>query len=138
VDRTARLGAEVWRMTVVLWVLQILLALVFTGSGLVKLNQNRDQLLANPNMAWVEDVPQPLVKTIGALEVLAALGLIVPPLLDIAPVLTPLAATGLALIMVGAIILHTRRRERQIIVLNVLLLVLAAIVAWGRFGPWSF
>src|SRR6266508_4530524 len=75
---------------------------------------------------------------IGALEVLAAVGLILPAALDIAPVLAPLAAVGLVLLMVGAFIAHVRRREAQAIVVTLVLLALAAFVAWGRFGPQSF
>jgi hypothetical protein len=50
----------------------------------------------------------------------------------------PLAATGLALVMVGAAVVHARRKENQMIVANVVLLALAVFVAWGRFGPYAF
>jgi DoxX-like family len=65
-------------------------------------------------------------------------GLILPAALDIAPVLVPLAAVGLVLLMVGAIITHVRRHEAQAIVVNLALLALAVLVAWGRFGTQSF
>lgn len=78
------------------------------------------------------------MKLIGGLEFLAALGLILPAVTGIATVLTPLAATGLALIMIGAIVVHLRRNEVQGAVLNVVLLILSALVAWGRFGPYHF
>ncbi len=74
----------------------------------------------------------------GALEVLAAVGLILPGTLDFAPVLVPLAAVGLVLLMVGAIITHIRRHEAQPIVVNLALLALAGLEAGGRFGPQSF
>jgi hypothetical protein len=70
--------------------------------------------------------------------VLAAIGLILPAVLDIAPVLVPLAATGLVLLMLGAAVTHARRKESQMIIINAVLLILAAVVAWGRFGPYSF
>jgi hypothetical protein len=54
------------------------------------------------------------------------------------PVLVPLAATGLVLLMIGAAITHARRKEPQMIIGNAVLLILAAIVAWGRFGPYAF
>jgi DoxX-like family len=70
--------------------------------------------------------------------VLAAIGLILPAALDVVPVLVPLAAVGLAVLMVGAVVTHARRREPQLIVVNVVLLALAVVVLWGRFGPYSF
>jgi hypothetical protein len=69
---------------------------------------------------------------------LAAIGLILPALLDIAPVFVPLAATGLVLVMIGAIVTHVRRKEHAVLRANVILLLLAAFVAWGRFGPYAF
>ena len=78
------------------------------------------------------------VKTLGALELLAAVGLILPAALDVAPVLVPLAAVGMVLLMVGATITHLRRREVVPAVLNLTFLAMAAFVAWGRFGPESF
>jgi uncharacterized membrane protein YphA (DoxX/SURF4 family) len=59
-----------------------------------------------------------VIKLIGALELLAAIGLILPAVLDIAPVLVPLAATGLAVTMVGAAIVHIRRKEYPMLVGN--------------------
>ena len=78
------------------------------------------------------------VLQIALAEVLAAVGLIVPPLVHIAPILTPVAAVGLVILMVGALIVHGRRREYSNIVANVALAVMAIVVAWGRFGPYAF
>jgi hypothetical protein len=64
--------------------------------------------------------------------------LILPAALDIAPVLVPLAAVGVVLVMVGATIVHLRRRQVVPAVLNLVFLAMAAFVAWGRFGPESF
>ena len=69
---------------------------------------------------------------------LGAIGLILPAVLDVAPVLVPVAAVGLALVMVGAATTHLRRKETPMVVLNVVLLALALFVAWGRFGPYAF
>jgi hypothetical protein len=88
-----------------------------------------------PLGGWTGDASVGFVKALGAIEVLAAVGLILPAALDIAPVLVPLAATGVVLLMVGAMITHLRRREAVGIVLNLVYLALAAFVAWGRFGP---
>ncbi|WP_306457962.1 DoxX family protein [Streptomyces sp. SA15] len=65
-------------------------------------------------------------------------GTVGQPATDIAPVLTPLAATGLVVVMVLAAITHARRKEPGAIAFNAVLLILAALVAWGRFGPYSF
>jgi DoxX-like family len=65
-------------------------------------------------------------------------GLILPAALDIVPVLVPLAATGAVLLMVGAVIVRLRRGEGRLVAGNLVLLAVAAFVAWGRFGPESF
>ncbi len=126
-------------MNVVLWVLAGLLAALFLFAGLGKLTQPKEKLLAQgSNMAWTEDFSDGPIKLIGALEVLAAIGLIVPALVKTATVLVPLAALGLVLLMIGAIVVHLRRGETQNVIVNGVLLVLAAVVAWGRFGPYHF
>lgn len=124
-------------MNVVLWILAGLLAAAFVGAGAMKVSRSREQL-AEAGMAWTEDFSPGMVKLIGALEILAAIGLILPAVLDIAPVFVPLAALGLVLMMIGAVIVHARRKELSTVAPSVVLLVLAAVVAWGRFGPYSF
>ena len=124
-------------MNVALWIIASVLAAAFLAAGGMKLTQPKDKLAAS-GMGWTEDFGAGTVKTIGLLEVLAAVGLILPAVLDIVPVLVPLAAVGLVLVMIGAIITHTRRHELPPIAANLVLLVLAALVAWGRFGPESF
>jgi uncharacterized membrane protein YphA (DoxX/SURF4 family) len=124
-------------MNIVLWVLAALLAFVFLGAGAMKLTQSKDKLAANPNMAWTEQFSAGTIKLIGLLEVLAAIGLILPAVLGIASALVPLAAVGLVLLMIGAALTHARRKENQAAVINVVLLVLAAALAVGRFGPYA-
>jgi uncharacterized membrane protein YphA (DoxX/SURF4 family) len=123
-------------LNIALWIVAGLLALAFLAAGSMK--ALRPKAALRDNMAWVDDFSDGTVKAIGVLEILAAIGLILPAALDIAPILVPLAATGLVLIMIGAIVVHTRRKEYQGLPINVVLLVLAAFVAWGRFGPHSF
>ncbi|ETK36450.1 DoxX family protein [Microbispora sp. ATCC PTA-5024] len=125
-------------MNVAIWIIQVLLALVFLAGGAGKLAKSKEALAATPNMAWAEDFSPPVLKTIGALEVLAALGLVLPGLTGIAPVLTPLAAVGVVVLMIGAAATHARRKEWLPIAFNVVLLLLAAVVAWARFGPYAF
>jgi uncharacterized membrane protein YphA (DoxX/SURF4 family) len=120
-------------MGTALWIVTGLLAVAFAGAGLMKLTKDKADLVAS-GQGWAEDLPDGLVKGIGALEVLAAVGLVVPPLLDTAEVLVPLAAVGLVLLMLGAIVTHARRREFPNIVVNVVLAALALLLAVQRFG----
>ncbi len=124
-------------MNVVLWIVAGVLAAAFLASGLMKLAQPKKKIV-DSGMGWAEDFSDGAVKGIGALEVLGALGLILPAVFDVATVLVPIAASGLALIMLGAAVTHARRKESQMVVVNVVLLLLAAFVAWGRFGPYAF
>ena len=124
-------------MNALLWTLQIVLALIFAGAGAIKLIQPRDKL-AKTLGGWVDDFPAQLLKPLGLAELLGAIGLIVPPLVHIAPILTPVAASALLLTMIGAMVTHARRREFTNVAVNVLLAIMAAVVAWGRFGPYSF
>jgi uncharacterized membrane protein YphA (DoxX/SURF4 family) len=122
-------------MSVTIWVLQILLALAFLGAGVTKLTQPRQRLATS--MGWVEDFSDPAVRTIGALEVLGALGLLLPAVTGVATMLVPVAAVGLAALMVGAALTHRRRGELPMIGLNAVLLLLAVVVAWARLGPYG-
>jgi uncharacterized membrane protein YphA (DoxX/SURF4 family) len=124
-------------MNTLLWTLQIVLAAVFAGAGATKLVQSRDHL-AKTLGGWVDEFPARLLKPLGLAELLGAIGLIVPPLVGIAPILTPVAASGLVVTMVGAIFTHGRRREFPNVAVNVVLAIMAAVVAWGRFGPYAF
>ncbi|MFI6068964.1 DoxX family protein [Micromonospora sp. NPDC051227] len=87
---------------------------------------------------WTGDASVGFVKTLGVLELLAAVGLILPGVLDIAPALVPVTAVCWILLMVGAMITHLRYGEVKFIVLNLAYLAMAAFVAWGRLGPEPF
>jgi uncharacterized membrane protein len=121
-------------MNVVVWVLQVLLALAFLLAGMIKVSQPRQKLAVS--MGWVEDFSDTGVRTIGALEILAGLALLLPAVTGVATVLVPLAAIGLALLMVGAAATHRRRGELPMIGTNAVLLLLAVAVAVARFGPY--
>jgi uncharacterized membrane protein YphA (DoxX/SURF4 family) len=118
-------------MNVALWTVQIVLGLMFAMAGVMKSTQPKDKLEAR--MPWVKAVSLPTLRFIGVSELLGGIGLIAPWASHIAPVLTPLAAAGLALIMVLAVGLHAKRGEYGAIVANVALGGLAAFVAWGRY-----
>jgi hypothetical protein len=115
-------------MRVAYWIIAALLALFYLYSGGIKVVRSKDQL--RPMMGWIDAVPLRLVRTIGVLEVLGALGLVLPPLAGIAPGLALAAATGLALVQVGAISLHLSRGEARVIWLNIALLALAGVTIW--------
>ena len=91
-----------------------------------------------PRLPWVEDFSAGTVRFIGIAELLGGLGLILPAATGIAPILTPIAATGLAVIMVLAAATHIRRKEPSGVAVNAVLFLLAAVVAWGRFGPYGW
>jgi uncharacterized membrane protein YphA (DoxX/SURF4 family) len=122
-------------MNIVLWVGQAVLAALFVLSGLAKIVQPLDKLAKR--YEWVEDFAGPVVRLIGVLEVLGAVGLVVPAATGVVPALTTVAATGLALMMLLAVVVHVRRKEGRGVVVAGVLLVLAALVAAARFGPWS-
>jgi hypothetical protein len=115
-------------MEIAYWIVAGLLAVFYVYSGGIKALRSRDQLL--PMMGWIDKTPMLLVHTIGVLEVLGAIGLILPPLTGIAPALALAAAIGLVLVQVGGIIVHVSRGEVRVIGLNIALLVLAAVAAW--------
>jgi hypothetical protein len=120
-------------VSIAVWIVSGILALVSLGAGGAKLALPRAGL--EVQMEWVKPRPLWQVKTIGALEVLGAVGVIVPAATGIAPVLTPIAATGLAIIQVLAIALHvTRRDDPKRLGVNVGLLVFAVFVAVVRFA----
>ena len=126
-------------MNMALWIVAGLLAAVYLLSGGGKLILTKDKLASMSSSArWVEDFSAGAIKSIAAFEVLGAAGLILPAVLDIAPVLVPLAATGLMVIMLGAVITRIRRHEPKFMAADVVYLVLAGFVAWGRFGPEPF
>jgi uncharacterized membrane protein len=122
-------------MNTIIWIAQALLALAFLAAGSLKLTRPRTELRAR--MPFVEDFTDQQVKGIGAVEVLGAIGLILPAALKIAAVLTPIAAVGLMLTMLGAAATHIRRGEAGHVPVNAVLFALALFVAIERFGPHS-
>ena len=120
-------------MNLALWIIAGLLAAVFLVAGANKLFIPREKLAKAPGGGWVNDFSARFIKALGAVEILGAVGLILPAALDVAPILVPLAAVGLATIMTGAAIVTTRRQEPKHALLNLTYLALIA-----RFGPQSF
>ena len=127
-------------LNLALWIVAGVLAVAFLISSSTKLFVPKEKLAGMGGAAsrWVEDLSPGALKAIGALELLAAAGLILPAALDIAPVLVPLAATGGVLLFVGAVIMRLRRGEKVTFMFDLVYLAMAAFVAAGRFGPGSF
>ncbi len=121
-------------MNVFLWVLQVIIGLMFLAAGGMKVSRPKEVL--QPQQPWVEDFSQGMIRIIGWLEILGAIGLIVPALTGF-PILVPFAAIGIGLVQLGAIVVHARREEWQNVAVNVLIIVLVAVIIWGRFGPES-
>jgi len=119
-------------MNVALWVLQVLLGLFFLFHAFVMLRPSPR------GMKYILEMSPPLRRFAGIAEGLAGLALVIPPLFRVLTWLTPLAAAGLVLLMLGAIVFHIRRREYSNVGFNTVLGVLAGVIAWGRFGPYPF
>jgi hypothetical protein len=121
-------------MNAALWTVAALLAAAFLVAGLNKLLIPREKLAKAPGGGWALDLTPGFIKLLGTLEILGAAGLILPAVLHIAPVLVPVAATGLAALMTGASVVVLRRREYVHVVVDLTYLALALFLAIGRFG----
>jgi uncharacterized membrane protein len=123
-------------MNVVLWITQVILAAMFAVAGIMKATQPKEKLA--DRLPWTQDFSQGTVRFIGVVELLGAFGLILPAVTGIAPILTPIAAIGFAVMMVLAAATHIRRKEPSAVVFNAVLFAVAVFVAWGRFGPYGW
>ncbi len=121
-----------FRLSFWLWVAQIALAVLYGFTGFMKSTQPIADLAAM--MVWPGDVPAAFVRFVGAAELAGALGLILPSAARIAPWLTPLAAAGLLVLQLLAMLFHISRGEFYVLPMNVVLAGLAAFVLWGRMN----
>lgn len=124
-------GNSVRNWNIGLWVAQAALAFVYAMAGFMKISQPIEALVAS-GMGYAGDYPELLTRFIGAAELLGAIGIILPALLRILPVLTPLAALGFSAIQVLAFALHFSRGEFAVLPVNLVLLALSLFVLWGR------
>jgi uncharacterized membrane protein len=122
-------------MDTILWVAQVILALLFLVFGVTHATRRES---VRDRVPWMWALPREAMLIIGILDILGAIGLILPAITRIQPWLTPLAALCLAILMVFAIVFHATRRELPNIALNAILGLLAAFVAWGRFVAAPF
>jgi hypothetical protein len=126
-------------MDVTLWIIAGVLAVAFTAGALAQLTMTKQRLRAlGPSQHWVDDFGADQIKVIGTVKLIGCVGLILPGALDVAPVLTPLAACGLALFMAGAATTRFRRREWTKLLGDLVYLSLFAFLAWGRFDLQPF
>ena len=122
-------------MNLTLWIAAGLLAAVAMAGGISKTFVPKANLAAAHGGEWTAGASVGFVKTLGVLELLAAVGLILPAIVDIAPVLVPVTAVCWVVLMIGAMITHGRLGQAELVMLNMVYLALAAFIAWGRFGP---
>lgn len=119
-------------MEITYWIVAGLLALLYLAFGGQKTTRSKEKLLA----AGI-DFPLPFARVIGAIELLGAVGLILPPLVGIAPALGPTAGIGLAVVQIAAAITHVARREPKVLPINVALLAAAVVAAVTGFNVWG-
>lgn len=118
-------------MNALLWTLQGVLAAIFAASGLAKISQPKDCLIASGQTS-VAPFPLPVIRVTAFCELLGAVGILVPRLVGVAAFLTPAAAVGFAIVMVGAIASHAYLREPRNVALTVAIFIAAVTVAVGR------
>jgi uncharacterized membrane protein YphA (DoxX/SURF4 family) len=118
-------------LNIALWIAQIMLAAFFLRAGFAKATMTVGSLAIA--LEWTKDVPLWLVRFIGICELLGSAGLLLPSILRIKPVLTPIAACSLIIVMILAILFHISRGEGSIIGLHFVIISIAAFIAWGRF-----
>lgn len=118
-------------MSIALWIVQILVALGFLMAGSTKTFTPIEKL--RTMMSWTKHTTTPIIRLVGILEILGALGLILPVATKIAPILTPIAAICLVLTMIGAVIVHLRLNEANRVAAPLVLLLLSLFVAIGYF-----
>jgi uncharacterized membrane protein YphA (DoxX/SURF4 family) len=118
-------------MNVLLWTLQVTLAAIFTASGLAKISQPKDRLIAT-GQTGVAPFPVPVIRFTASCELLGAIGILLPRLVGVATFLTPVAAGGFAVVMVGAIGSHAYLREPRNVALTAPIFIAAITVAVGR------
>jgi uncharacterized membrane protein YphA (DoxX/SURF4 family) len=124
------------KVNIVLWILQVILGIFFVLHAYLMLRPSPKRLQSGMN--YILEMPAALRWFTGVAEGLAGLALVFSPLVHPLALLAPVAAVGLLIVMLGAIVFHVMRREYPNIGLNAFLGLLAALVVWGRFGPYHF
>ena len=124
-------------LNIALWTAQVLLALVFGAAGFMKVTMPLPDLAGM--LTWPGNFPSWLVRFIGTAELAGAIGILVPALTRIQPLLTPLAALGFAIIQILAVPVHISQGDIAMVgPVNAILLALALFVVWGRYRKLPF
>jgi uncharacterized membrane protein len=118
-------------MNTVLWIVQGLLAIMFIMAGIMKATMSKEKLL--PKLPWVKDFSKHIVKTVGVFELLGGIGIVFPMLFGIYPFLTIIAAGGLGITMILAMVYHYSKKEMKEMVINFVFLLLCLFVVYGRY-----
>lgn len=121
---------RIWNIS--LWAGRAVLALFFAYAGVLKLSRT-PQALSAMGWHWTMDVPPSLITFIGAMELLGAVGIILPAASRILPWLTNLAAAGMTVLQLVALAFHLARGETDVLWLNVVVILVAGAVAWFGF-----
>ena len=117
-------------LNITLWIVQGLIASLMLMNAYMKLAMPISEL--SGVYKWTGELPEKIVRLLGVIDLLGGVGIILPALLKIKPSLTPLAAVGIILLMISATIFHTSRGESSVITFNIIVILLAGFVAWGR------
>ncbi|AYD46621.1 DoxX family protein [Arachidicoccus soli] len=120
-------------MNAILWVIQSLIAIVFLYSGVNKSIYSRQKLVSK-GQTGVEGLSKGMIRFIGISEILGAIGIILPGLIDVFPFLTVVAAICLALVMVPASIIHYKRYEPKNVITNCIIFSMCVFVTYGRLA----
>lgn len=118
-------------MNVLLWIGQALLSIIFLVSGINKATLSEKQLIAK-GQTGVVGIRDYVIHSIGVMEILGAVGVIVPWITGIMPVFTPVAAICFSILMLLAAPIHYRLKEPRNVLINILIFILAVFVAIGR------
>lgn len=119
-------------MNTALWICQAFLALTFLYSGVMKSSKSREHLV-RIGQTGVDGLSYPTICFIDIIEILGAIGIIIPRATIILPILTPITAIGFAIIMILALRVHYKRREFKAVGINVVLFCISVFVAYSRF-----
>ncbi|RII13456.1 hypothetical protein DSC45_24190 [Streptomyces sp. YIM 130001] len=125
-------------MNLTLWIGTGVLAFIALAGGVSKAFLPKEKLSAHEGGRWTRETSPLFIRVLGVLEILAAVGLVLPAVLDVAPVMVPVTAVCWVLLMLGAIVTHGKLGQSKLVALTSVYLLIAVFVAWGRFGPEAF